>query len=167
MFINNVKGLLMETTVDIVLVEHQTSVDFCIHYWSLHCFSCVLHTTCKSYNWVLIQSVATYTLSITFVENNGLFMFYSITDRRFTFIFTFAGGWGKDLFYLIAGTFGLLFCVVTEKPLNKPINNLLFQSETFLWCRVLIEIKVYRFFLLLLSLCLTYGHRFRFNLKNQ
>jgi len=49
-----------------------------------------------------------HTLSATFVENYGLF----------TFIFTFAEGWGGDSFYLISGAFGLLSCVVTEKRLN-------------------------------------------------
>jgi len=78
----------------------------------------------------LIQSVATYTLSITFVENKGLFTLYSITDK--TVYFHFHGWVGKGFILFDYWHFWFVVLCGNWEAVDLAINNLLFQSETFL-----------------------------------
>jgi len=79
-----------------------------------------------------------HTLSTTLVENYGLLIF---TLYWQTVYFHFCGRVGRGI--VLFDFWGFWFVVLCGnwEEVELASYNLLFQSETFLWCRALIEIK--------------------------
>ena len=111
--------------------------------------------------WFKVKSyILIHTLSTTFVEIYGLFKRYALLTVYFHFHFCGRVGRGFVLF----DSWGFWFVVLCGhwEEVELASYNLLLQSETFLWCRALIEITSY-----LVSHCLTCGYHFRLSFKNQ
>ena len=104
---------------------------------------CFVHNLQVIKFWVLIQSEVIHTdpySPTTFVYNYGLLNF-TLYWQTVYFHFHFCGRVGRGfILFDFWGFWLVVFCGNWEE-VELAICNLLFQSETFLWCRALIEIK--------------------------
>ena len=121
---------------------------------------------CFTYNLQVIQlsseSKCSHLYSlIAFVENNRLFTLYWQTNY---FHFHFCGRVWKELIWFDCWRFWFVVLCGNWEAVELAMNSLLFQSEIFLWCRALIEIKSCSIFS---SSTQPLLHCFRLSLKNQ
>jgi len=91
--------------------------------------------------WFKVKSfILTHTLSTTFVENYGL-LNCTLYWQTVYFYFHFWGRVGRGYIWFHFWGFWFVVLYGNWEEVELAIYNLLFQSETFLWCRALIEIK--------------------------